>query len=81
MNRQQKRKIEREIQKLSPEALEYMTVDNISHTLRIVKKALHDEFGFGDKRIARLEAAMHKVIKEDKENANSWWCTKSYCNT
>ena len=71
MNRQQKRKIEREIQKLSPEALEYMTVDNISHTLNIVKKALHKEFGFAEGRYKRLEKAIHEILREGKENANS----------
>lgn len=72
MSRQQRRQIEREINNLSPAAYNQIRsaamIKGIEEALATVKKALHAEYGFGAKRLARLEKAIHDILLEEEAN-------------
>jgi len=68
MSRQQRRKVH----KLTGEELKQLELDSIAKgiqlTLNVVYKVMNEEFGFGNKRLDRLENAILKKIEEMGED-------------
>lgn len=68
MTRQQQRRIH----KLTGKELKQLEMDSIAKgvqlTLTVVYKVMNEEFGFGDKRLDRLEDAVLRKIEEMGES-------------
>ncbi len=81
MNRNALRKLERELNNLSPETFDYIkqlgadeakeehVLKGVQEALRITRKALHTTYGFGKKRLARLEKSIHTIIIQEATDA------------
>lgn len=67
MNRQQRRRVH----KLTGEELKKIRLDSIQRgvqfTLNTVYEVMNEEFGFGDKRLDRLENRILEKIREMEE--------------
>ncbi|WP_427340632.1 hypothetical protein [Caloranaerobacter sp. DY30410] len=68
MTRQQKRQLARKIKKMDHNQLYQLQVEifkrGVNAAIEEIKKALHDEFGFGEKRISRLIDRVNKNLNE-----------------
>ena len=70
LSRQRKRYIEREIKKIDPTIVR--DIQNIAFyngiyaATEAVEKAMRKEFGFGDKRLKRLEEAIESELEGEK---------------
>lgn len=66
MNRQQRRRI-RKLTNKEIKEIEYKGIERgINYTLKLVYEVMNEEFGFGDKRLDRLEKGILKKLKEER---------------
>jgi len=69
MNRQQRRQLERQLAKIEPRLLEEFErrtfTNGVAAGISAMEKALREEFGFGDKRLKRLAAAIERDLEKE----------------
>lgn len=72
MNRQQRRKIEKQLAKVDPKLIEEIQkqafVKGAKVGMELMEDGLKKEFGFGKKRLARLAQTIEKQILESEED-------------
>ena len=68
-SRQQRRALQREINKVPQEVRNEIALQTVQGAFDLVTEALHKEFGFGSKRLHRLEDAINQIISDEEEAA------------